>query len=169
MACIFFTDYKRLRLNIVLAHLAGGEIGIDVHPVHQLHLSSAFSCVYAREKGGDDLPLIPAPRLFSEIKYEFSHGGSLLNNAFLSLNLDWNMAQNHFYAAGGTETATPAYLLLGASAGTDVVIKGKTRLSLYIIGSNLTDQTYMPHLSRLKYIGIANMGRNVAVKMIVPF
>ena len=152
-----------------LAHLAGGEIGIDVHPVHQLHLSSAFSCVYAREKGGDDLPLIPAPRLFSEIKYEFSHGGSLLNNAFLALNLDWNMAQNHFYAAGGTETATPAYLLLGASAGTDVVIKGKTRLSLYIIGSNLTDQAYMPHLSRLKYIGIANMGRNVAVKMLVPF
>jgi iron complex outermembrane receptor protein len=152
-----------------LAHLAGGEIGIDVHPVHQLHLSSAFSCVYAREKGGDDLPLIPAPRLFSEIKYEFSHGGSLLNNAFLALNLDWNMAQNHFYAAGGTETATPPYLLLGASAGTDVVVKRRTRLSLYIIGSNLTDQAFMPHLSRLKYIGIANMGRNIAVKMIVPF
>jgi iron complex outermembrane receptor protein len=152
-----------------LARLAGGEIGIDIHPVHQLHLSSAFSCVYAREKGGDDLPLIPAPRLFSEIKYEFSHGGSLFNNAFLALNLDWNMAQNHFYAAGGTETATPAYLLLGASAGTDVVVHGKTRLSLYIIGSNLTDQAYMPHLSRLKYIGVANMGRNVAVKIIVPF
>ena len=26
----------------------------------------------------------------------------------------------------------------------------------------------MPHLSRLKYIGIANMGRNLTVKMIVP-
>ena len=50
-----------------LAHLHGGEIGFDVHPVHQLHLSSAFSCVFAREAGGDDLPLIPAPRLFSEI------------------------------------------------------------------------------------------------------
>ena len=79
------------------------------------------------------------------------------------------MAQNHFYAAGGTETATPACLLLGASAGTDLVIRGKKRLSLYVIGSNLTDQVYMPHLSRLKYMGIADMGRNVAVKMIVPF
>ena len=79
------------------------------------------------------------------------------------------MAQNHFYAAGGTETATPAYLLLGASAGTDVVIRGKTRLSLYIIGSNLTDRSYMPHLSRLKYIGIANMGRNLSFKLVVPF
>ena len=79
------------------------------------------------------------------------------------------MKQNHFYAAGGTETATPAYKILGASAGTDIVIKGKTRLSLYIIGSNLTDKAYMPHLSRLKYIGVANMGRNVTFKMVVPF
>ena len=152
-----------------LAHLGGGEIGIDIHPVHSLHLSSAFSCVYAKEKGGDDLPLIPAPRLFSEIKWEIAHDGKLFNNTFVSLNLDWNMAQNHFYAAGGTETATPAYLLLGASAGTDIVIKGKTRLSLYIIGSNLTDQAYMPHLSRLKYIGIANMGRNISFKLVVPW
>ena len=152
-----------------LAHLGGGEIGIDIHPIHALHLSSAFSCVYAREKSGDDLPLIPAPRLYSEVKWEITHDGRLFNNAFVSLNLDWNMAQNHFYAAGGTETATPAYLLLGASAGTDIVIKGKTRLSLYIIGSNLTDQAYMPHLSRLKHIGIANMGRNVTFKIIVHF
>ena len=152
-----------------LAHLGGGEIGFDFHPVHQLHLSSAFSCVYAREKNGDDLPLIPAPRLFSEVKWEITHDGKWFNNAFVSLNLDWNGAQNRFYAAGGTETATPAYLLFGSSAGTDVVIRGKTRLSLYIIGSNLTDQTYAPHLSRLKYIGVYNMGRNIAFKIIVPF
>ena len=152
-----------------LANMGGGEIGIDVHPIHQLHLSSAFSCVFAKEADGDYLPLIPAPRLFSEIKWELSHEGRLLNNAYIAVNLDWNMAQNRFYAAGGTETATPAYLLLGASAGTDLVIKGKTRLSLYIIASNLTDQAYMPHLSRLKYAGIANMGRNIAFKAVVPF
>ena len=151
------------------ARLGGGELAVDFHPVHQLHLSSAFSCVYARERGGDDLPLIPAPRLFSEVKWEITHGGQLFNNAFVALNLDWNMAQNHFYAAGGTETATPAYALLGASAGTDVVIRGKTRFTLYVIGSNLTDAVYMPHLSRLKYIGVANMGRNVTFKLTVPF
>ena len=152
-----------------LAKLHGGEIGVDVHPVHQFHLSSAFSCVYAREAGGDDLPLIPAPRLFSEAKLELSHGGSLFNNSFLALNLDWNLPQNHFYGAGGTETATPGYLLVGASAGTDIVIKDKTRLSLYVIGSNLTDAVYCSHLSRLKYIGVYNMGRNVTFKLVVPF
>lgn len=152
-----------------LAHLGGGEFGIDVHPVHHLHLSSAFSCVFAREAGGDNLPLIPAPRLFSEAKWEFSHGGRLFNNAFVAMNLDWNMPQNHFYGRDNTETATPGYLLLGASAGTDLVIKGKTRLSLYLIASNLTDTVYAPHLSRLKYIGIYNMGRNITFKLVVPF
>lgn len=152
-----------------LAHLHGGEIGIDVHPVHQLHLSSAFSCVYAREADGDNLPLIPAPRLFSEVKWEISHGGRIFNNAFVALNLDWNMRQDRFYGRDDTETATPAYLLLGASAGTDVIIRGKTRFSLYVIGNNLTDAAYAPHLSRLKYIGIYNMGRNVTFKLVVPF
>ncbi|MBQ7467911.1 MAG: TonB-dependent receptor [Bacteroidales bacterium] len=152
-----------------LAHLQGGEFAVDVHPVHQLHLSSAFSCVYANEVGGDDLPLIPAPRLFSEIKWELSHDGRLFNNAFVALNLDWNLRQNHFYAKDDTETATPAYALLGASVGTDLIIKGKKRLSLYIIGSNLTDKAYFPHLSRLKYIGVYNMGRNISFKMEIPF
>ena len=78
------------------------------------------------------------------------------------------MRQDRFYGRDDTETATPAYVLLGASAGTDLVIRGKTRLSLYLIGNNLTDQVYMPHLSRLKYIGVANMGRNVVLKVIVP-
>ncbi|MBQ4388704.1 MAG: TonB-dependent receptor [Bacteroidales bacterium] len=151
-----------------LAHLRGGELVLDVHPVHSLHLSSAFSCVFANERGGEALPLIPAPRLFSEIKYEFTHGGQTFNNAFLSLNLDWNMAQNRFYSIDGTETATPAYVLLGASAGTDVVIKGKTRFSIYLIGSNLTDKAYMPHLSRLKEAGVYNMGRNISVKVSIP-
>ena len=85
------------------------------------------------------------------------------------MNLDWNMRQDHFYAKDGTETATPAYLLLGASAGTDVVIAGKTRFSIYVIGSNLTDTVYAPHLSRLKDMGIFNIGRNVTFKLVVPF
>lgn len=63
----------------------------------------------------------------------------------------------------------PGRLRIEGEAGTDIVIKGKTRLSLYIIGSNLTDQAYMPHLSRLKYIGIANMGRNISFKLVVPW
>lgn len=98
-----------------------------------------------------------------------SDGGRLLNNAFVALNLDWNLRQDRFYARDDTETATPAYVLPGASAGTDLVVRGQRRLSLYLIGSNLTDAAYYPHLSRLKDAGICNMGRNVALKLEIPF
>lgn len=159
------------------AHLKGAEISLDIHPVHSLHIGSAFSCVYAKEAGGDDLPLIPAPRLFSEIKYEFSHGGCTLSNSFLALNLDWNFAQNHFYAKDDTETATRAYALLGLSAGADIMYRRHKLASVYLIGSNLTDEAYQPHLSRLKYAeenpvtgrrGVFSMGRNITVKLVVP-
>lgn len=55
------------------------------------------------------------------------------------------------------------------SAGTDVVIRGKKRMSLYLIGTNLADAVYVPHLSRLKEIGIYNMGRNLTFKVEIPF
>lgn len=148
------------------AWLKGGELSVDVHPFHSLHIGSAFSCVYAREEGGSDLPLIPAPRLFSEVKYEFTHGGKVLSNAYIALNLDWNMQQNHFLP--GTETATPAYALLGASVGTDLVIRGRKWATVTLVGTNLTDRAYIPHLSRFKQIGIHHPGRNIVLKLIIP-
>ena len=159
------------------ANLKGAEVSLDIHPFHSLHIGSAFSCVYAREAGGDNLPLIPSPRLFSEIKYEFAHGGRILSNSFMAVNMDWNLAQDRFYAKDDTETATPAYALLGLSAGTDIIHRGRKWASVYLIGSNLTDEAYQPHLSRLKYAeenpvtgrrGVFSMGRNVTLKLVVP-
>ena len=112
--------------------------------------------------------MIPAPRLLSEIKYEFSHGGKLFNNAFLALEVDWNARQDHFYAVDDTETATPAYTLLNLSAGTDLVIAGKKRASIYLLADNLLDTVWQSHLSRLKEAGIYNMGRNITVKVLIP-
>ena len=150
------------------ARLFGGEAQLDFHPIHSLHLGTTFSYVNGKQIGGTWLPMIPAPRLLSEIKYEFSHGGKLLNNAFVAVAVDWNARQNHFYAVDDTETATPAYTLLNMSAGTDIVIKGKKRASIYLIADNLLDTAWQSHLSRLKEVGIYNMGRNITVKLIVP-
>jgi len=150
------------------ARLFGGEAQLDFHPIHSLHLGTTFSYVNGKQIGGTWLPMIPAPRLLSEIKYEFSHGGKLLNNAFMAVEVDWNARQNHFYAVDDTETATPAYTLLNMSAGTDIVIKGKKRASIYLMADNLLDTAWQSHLSRLKEVGIYNMGRNITVKLIVP-
>ena len=150
------------------ARLFGLEAQADIHPIHSLHLGSTFSYVNGKQIGGTWLPMIPAPRLVTECKYEFSHGGHLFNNAFVAIELDWNARQDHFYAVDGTETATPAYALLNMSAGTDIVIKGKKRASVYLLADNLTDAAWQSHLSRLKEVGIYNMGRNFTVKLLVP-
>ena len=150
------------------ARLFGGEAQWDFHPVHSLHLGGSFSYVNGKQIGGSWLPLIPAPRLLTEIKYEFSHGGKLLNNAFVALEWDWNARQDHFYAVDDTETATPSYALLNLSAGTDIVIRGKKRASLYFLADNLLDSAWQSHLSRLKELGIYNMGRNVTLKLVLP-
>ena len=150
------------------ARLFGGEARLDFHPIHSLHLGGTFSYVNGKQIGGTWLPMIPAPRLLTECKYELSHGGKLFNNAFLAVELDWNARQDHFYAVDGTETATPAYTLLNLSAGTDLVIKGKKRAGIYLMVNNLTDCAWQSHLSRLKEAGIYNMGRNFTVKLLIP-
>ena len=150
------------------ARLYGGEVQLDFHPVHSLHLGGSFSYVNGKQIGGTWLPMIPAPRLLTECKYEFSHGGKLLNNAFVAVELDWNARQDRFYGVDGTETATPSYALLNMNAGTDIVIRGKKRASLYLLADNLTDCAWQSHLSRLKEIGIYNMGRNFTVKLLIP-
>lgn len=150
------------------ARLFGAEAQLDFHPIHSVHLGGSFSYVNGKQIGGTWLPMIPAPRLLTECKYEFSHGGKLFNNAFIAVELDWNARQDHFYAVDGTETATPAYLLLNMSAGTDLVIGGKKRASLYLMADNLTDCAWQSHLSRLKEIGIYNMGRNFTIKLQIP-
>ena len=150
------------------ARLFGGEAQLDFHPIHSLHLGGTFSYVNGKQIGGTWLPMIPAPRLLTEIKYELSHGGKVLNNAFVAVELDWNAPQNHFCAVDDTETATPAYTLLNMSLGTDVMIGGKKRASLYLMADNLLDTAWQSHLSRLKEVGIYNMGRNLTVKLIIP-
>ena len=150
------------------ARLFGGEARLDIHPIHSLHIGGTFSYVNGKQIGGTWLPLIPAPRLVTEIKYEFSHGGKLFNNAFVEVELDWNARQNNFYAVDGTETATPSYTLLNLSAGTDLVIHGKKRASIYLMLDNLMDVVWQSHLSRLKEAHIFGMGRNFTVKLVVP-
>ena len=163
------------------AQLLGGEAAIDLHPWHFLHVGTSFGIVNAvqlhQPEESKYLPFTPAPRWQADVKWEILHDGRVLNNAFVSLGMDYNFKQNHYYAADDTETATPAYCLLGASMGTDIMYKGRRIACVSITGTNLTDKAYQSHLSRLKYAdfnpvtgrqGVSNMGRNVIFKVTLP-
>ena len=164
------------------ARLLGFEAGFDLHPIHRIHFQNTFSYVDAQQMNADPdakyLPMTPAPRWTSELKYEITHHGhTTFNNAYVALGLECYLAQNHYYKVDDTETATPSYTLLSVSAGTDLNIHHKKIAELYITADNLLNRAYQNHLSRLKYCdvnnatgrqGVYNMGRNVIFKVIVP-
>ena len=174
-------EFMTYRYDCGDAQLLGGEFALDIHPWHFLHLGSSFALVNAvqlhQPEESKYLPFTPAPRWQSDIKWEILHDGRVLNNAFVSLGVDYNFKQDHYYRVDDTETATPDYCLLNAAIGTDIMYKGKRVACLSLMGTNLTNKAYQSHLSRLKYAdvnpatgrqGVLNMGRNIIVKLAIP-
>jgi iron complex outermembrane recepter protein len=165
------------------AQLLGGEFSVDIHPhpLDWLHFENSFSYVQAQLKNQPDstkyLPFTPPAKWTSDIRVDIDNVNSCLKNGFVSVGLEHYFEQDKIYAAYNTETTTPAYTLLNASVGADIVVNKRTFCSLYVSGTNLTDIAYQSHLSRLKYApennltgqtGVYNMGRNISLKLVVP-
>jgi len=175
-----FTTYKFVAGN---AQITGGEFYIDIHP-HPwdwLHFENSFAYVYSTLKNQPDstkyLPFTPAPKWKSDIRVDIKKVNRFLKNSYLSFGIEHYFIQDMIYSAFNTETVTPAYTLLNASLGSDIIYKKHTLCSLYLSGTNLTDLAYQNSLSRLKYLpenfatgrtGVYNMGRNASIKIIVP-
>jgi len=166
------------------AALSGLELNFDIHPhpLDWLHFENSVSFVRGRfdEKigGTDNLPLIPAAKLSSELRANFKKTGKSLRNFYFKVEMENNFEQNKPFFAYNTETSTPSYTLLNSGLGTDIINKKeKTIFSIHFTGINLTNTAYQNHLSRLKYtdtnmvtgrMGVFNMGRNFSLKVNIP-
>jgi iron complex outermembrane recepter protein len=165
------------------AHLAGGEVRIDVHPhpLDWIHFENTFSFVQATQYGQPDstryLPLIPPAKWQSSLKFSLNKAGKSFQNLYLQIESEMYFQQDRYYSAYGTETRTPGYTLFNLGLGGDITGNQKQVCSVYISLNNLTDVAYQSHLSRLKYTpenyatgrtGIYNMGRNISFKLIFP-
>ncbi len=165
------------------AFLTGGEIRFDIHPhpYDFIHFENTFSWVRGTlpdgPAGGRYLPMIPPARFKSSLRVELKEF-RFAKNAYVSAEVEQHFRQDHVYVLYGTETPTPAYTLLHMGLGGDIVNHGKTLLSVYIHITNLANTPYQSHLSRLKYLpanettgrnGVYNMGRNIGIRIIIPF
>ncbi|MBO3097881.1 TonB-dependent receptor [Gelidibacter pelagius] len=141
------------------ANLYGGEIGLHLHPhpLDWLHLESSFETVTGKQKNDNYLPLIPANSLSNTLRVEFDTKSVRKLYGFVRLNTYFK--QNN---VSGFETSSDGYNLLGAGFGGTVNLF-ENNLDIRVSGSNLTDKTYINHLSRLKSDGIYNIGRNINV------
>ena len=172
------------------AHLYGGECSIDVHPVKSVHFENSLSLVYADNKGVAGKPVSDSAKYLpqispihgtSELRLDFTNKKLHLIKGFIKAQVEVYAAQNRAYLAYNTETKTPGYTLFNAGVGGTFTNKtNKPVCSIYLMGNNLFDIAYQDHLSRLKYFysypnpktgvdGIYNMGRNISLKLDVPF
>jgi iron complex outermembrane receptor protein len=165
------------------ARLYGAEFNLDIHPhpLDWLHVENTFSWVRGILKreidGSKNIPFIPATRLISDIKAEFAKKGKAFRNGFVKIELDNTFKQNKPFTGFNTETMTPAYSLINAGIGGDVMSKSKALFSLFFAANNIGDVAYQNHLSRLKYApenlatgrtGVFGMGRNFSLKLNIP-
>ena len=179
----FETDgYRTYQYRQGDAQLMGGEVSLDIHPIDPLHIENAFSYVRGiqlhQSSDSRNLPMMPAPRWTSDVRYEFPNfAKNHCRTTFLAFGLEYNFKQKHFYAVDDTETLTHSYPLFNLSAGMDLHVFGHNCIELTLSCQNLLDRVYQPHLSRLKYTdinpvtgrqGISAMGRNFCIKVSIP-
>tara|TARA_R110000796_G_scaffold88850_6_gene192092 strand:+ start:162271 stop:164490 length:2220 start_codon:yes stop_codon:yes gene_type:complete len=148
------------------ANLYGAEAGIHIHPhpIDWLHFESSFQTVRGKLKNDDNLPLIPATSITNTLRGEFSKINDWLKNSYSFVTLKSVFKQDQISAF---ETNTDGYSLLSVGLGTQITML-KTPMDLRISGNNLLNKDYVSHLSRLKYDGIGNIGRNITLGISVP-
>jgi len=171
-------------------NLYGGELSIDIHPIKPLHFENSISVVYGVNKDIDPklksdsnkyVPFIPPLHGVSELKYDFDIKSAHMVDGFVKIQLAYYAKQDRVYLTDNTETETPGYSLVNAGVGTGFTNKKNKKIfNIYVMANNIFDIAYQDHLSRLKYFepypddprphhGIYNMGRNMSVKIDVPF
>lgn len=144
--------------------LTGFEFFADVHPWDNVHFENSFSYVYGEnQETHQPLPFIPAAHSKHSLRWVF-RSSRVLKDPYIMGGLDLVTAQDRF---DSFETRTGGYALLNMGVGTDLMI-GKTRITLFVKSTNLTNRKYYDHLNRLKYLGIYNPGRDVTFGLTVP-
>ncbi len=158
-----FNIYRYMQTN---ATLAGGEASLDIHPAFAKWMDAKVSYAHldARRDNGMWLPFIPANKVNGDLRFLFG-GKKKFSNGFIKAGCNYVFAQNR---PAEFETSTQAYFLLNAGLGGNLNFAKQT-LNISLVCTNLTDAAYVDHLSRFKYYGINNMGRNIVLNLGLQF
>lgn len=148
------------------ALIKGFETNLNIHPkqLNWLAWNNSYSNIIGTLKEGGYLPFIPAPKFNSEIKFSKRQNKKLSEIAFKP-GINYVFEQNKL---GEFETKTNAYYLVNASIHIQITNQ-KNDISIGLIGNNLLNNAYYDHLSRFKYFGIYNIGRNIALNFKINF
>jgi iron complex outermembrane receptor protein len=175
------------------ARLYGAEFTFNLHPrsakwfelnnslAYVIGLNQNEALIKQSNGAAKYLPFIPPLHFRSEVKLKLQGSYGIFSKVYFRAEADAYAAQNRYYALNDTETPTPGYTLINAGIGSTLKARsGKTICELFLQADNLFDVAYQSNLNRLKYFeyykvspngrsGIYNIGRNLSMKVIVPF
>lgn len=173
------------------AQLYGAEFWLSIHPEkwNGFSFDNSIAVVYGFNKktiyqnedtNGEYLPLIPPLKWLSSISNKFQPNTKYFTSLTPKIELELAVAQNRYLGLNNTETPTPAYALFNSGISAEIKYSKTQTLQLQFQVNNLFDKAYQSNLSRLKYfeyynqspngfLGMYNMGRNICLKIILPF
>ncbi|WP_431609776.1 TonB-dependent receptor [Chryseobacterium sp. 'Rf worker isolate 10'] len=163
------------------AQLYGMEAWVSLHPEKWkgFNFETSLSVIYGfnrdkkfknKETQGEYLPLISPLKLSGNLSQKISIPSKLISSVTPTAEVEFSAAQNRYMGLDNTETATPDYTLFNIGASVAIHYSENHSAVLQFQVNNVFDRAYQSHLSRLKYLGnIYNMGRNISLKLIVPF
>lgn len=156
---IGYQVFKYMQQN---ASIYGGEfyssIGLDAHKV--LQWKNGFTITQGVRDDGLNLPFIPARKATSSIRYEKKFGGRI-SKLFVEPEFMYVLPQ---YWPAMFEKSTADYFLINLYSGVTIP-KAKGDWKLGLVCTNMTNNAYYDHLSRLKYYGLLNQGINFVISV----
>jgi iron complex outermembrane receptor protein len=126
--------------------------------------NNSYSYVYGTTSDGKYLPFIPAPKLVSDLRLVKRMKGKITEMS-IKPGVTYVFEQNR---PAEFETSTPDYLLVNAVAAMTIVNR-KNTINISVTGNNLGNAAYYDHLSRFKYYGVYNVGRNISLSFKINF
>jgi len=160
---IGFYVYKYMQTN---ATLTGGEFSLDINPgfISWLTYSGTVSLTEGKKDDGEFLPFIPPVRITNEIRLSLEKL-AFFKRPYLKGEIVNVSAQNK---TGLFETPTPDYMLLNCGIGSSFGV-GSSDWQWSLSATNLLNEVYADHLSRIKPLGLNNTGRNINLNIYIPF
>ncbi|MFZ7123459.1 MAG: TonB-dependent receptor [Bacteroidota bacterium] len=148
------------------ATLSGGELTLNIHhpKASWIDLQLAYGMTVGELDRGGNLPFIPANKTVASLSI---HKPRLnyLYEPFARIVLS-NYAKQDKLAE--FEQATDGYQLIDLHLGGSFHW-GRQQFDITVSVNNLLNEGYFNHLSLIRAIGYREMGRNVAIRLRVPF
>lgn len=148
------------------AIFAGFEALAEYHIFNDLHLLASAEWVWNQNLDTSlPLPFTPPFSVFSEVEYTLPWKGQKVNNTYIGFQARFTADQER---VDRNERTTPGYSIFGINAGSTFTL-GKQPLELIVQLQNMTNRAYFNHLSRYRLLNLPEQGRNLSIRLKIPF